>query len=179
MKNTMSLSSRCAARSRRSRALIILIGQHVLAESCVLDPDSCATPVVPELGRKGMQKIPSLISSKAPTRSTHTLVRDNSRPSRRIPPPSISSPLSSGQRGENHSHNSFPYVAPRVASVMCRSVANCFRHRMIRTIPPIPSLLWFTLLGGRIYGRCVFAITLAHRLKHSCRWWVPTRGEVG
>jgi hypothetical protein len=37
--------------------------------------------------------------------------------------------------------------------------------------------LWFTLLGGRLYGRCASAVTLAHHLRHSCRWWVPTRGD--
>jgi hypothetical protein len=50
MKNTLPLSPRCAARSRRSRALISLIGQHVLVESGLLDLGLYATPVVPELG---------------------------------------------------------------------------------------------------------------------------------
>jgi hypothetical protein len=98
--NPMSLSPRCAARSRRSRAVIILVGQHVLAESGLPDLGSCATLVVPEMGGEGKRKKPSLTLSKAPTRSTHTLVGDYSRSSRRSSPPSIGFPRPSGYGGE-------------------------------------------------------------------------------
>jgi hypothetical protein len=54
MKTAMSLSPRCAARSRRSRALISLNGHHVLVESCVHDLGSCATPIVLERGGEGV-----------------------------------------------------------------------------------------------------------------------------
>jgi hypothetical protein len=60
---------------------------------------SYATPVVPELRGEGMRKILSLKSSTAPSRSTHTLVRDISRSSCRRCPPSIGFPLPSGKWG--------------------------------------------------------------------------------
>jgi hypothetical protein len=53
--NTMSLSLRCAARSRRSRALIILVGLHGLIESGMPRLSSCATRVVPERGGKVLE----------------------------------------------------------------------------------------------------------------------------
>jgi hypothetical protein len=146
----------------------------VLVESGMPDLGSCATPVVPGLGGKGMRKTPSLRPSKAPTRSTHTLVRDNSRSSHRRAPPSIGFPLSSGHGGENHSHNWSPSIAPPIASAMSRSVVTCLRHRLILTKPHVPSPC-----GLRWNGRCAFAITLAHRIRHSHRWCVPTRGEIG
>jgi hypothetical protein len=95
IKITMSqLSPRCTARSRRSRALISLVGQHVLVELGI----SCATLVVPEMGGEGKQKItPFFRSSKAPSRSTRTLVRDNSWSSRRSRPPSIGLSLPPGR----------------------------------------------------------------------------------
>jgi hypothetical protein len=132
----MSVSPRCAARCRRSRTLITLAGQHVLVESGMAYLGSCTTPVVPELGGKGMRKPPSLMSSWAPTRSTHTLVRDNSRSFRRNSPPSLGFPLPSGHGGENHNHNCLMSIAPPVAFDLTRSAANCFRHRLIRTIIP-------------------------------------------
>jgi hypothetical protein len=46
MKRTLSLSPRCAARSRRSRALIILAGRPLTIELGVRDLGSRATPVV-------------------------------------------------------------------------------------------------------------------------------------
>jgi hypothetical protein len=46
----MSLSPKCAARSRRSRALIILLDQPLLVELGMPAVGSCATPVVPEFG---------------------------------------------------------------------------------------------------------------------------------
>jgi hypothetical protein len=46
----MPSSPRCAARSRRSRATINLDGQLLLVESSLIEPCSCAAPVVPELG---------------------------------------------------------------------------------------------------------------------------------
>jgi hypothetical protein len=135
----MSVSPRCAARSRRSRAFISLASQHVLVESSMHDLGSCAAPVVPDLGGKCRRKAPSLKSSKAPTRSTHILVRDNSLSSRRSPPPRIGFLLPSWQGGGNHSHKWLPSVAPPVALVMSWSVAKCSRDRLIRAIHPIPS----------------------------------------
>ena len=52
MENTMSLSPRCAARSRRSRALVIRASKHVLVESGMPYLGSCAIPAVPELEGK-------------------------------------------------------------------------------------------------------------------------------
>jgi hypothetical protein len=125
----MSLSPECVSRSRRSRVMIILAGQRVSVESCLPNLGSFATPVVPK----------ALMSLYVPTRSKHTLVRDNSRSSRRYSPPCIGFLLPSGQGGEKHSHNSLPFVALPVASVMSRAGASYFRHRLIRTIPPVPS----------------------------------------
>jgi hypothetical protein len=71
-----------------------------------------------------------------------------------------------------------PYVAPPVLSVMSPSVATCFRHRRIRTIPPVlsPCSLRY---NGAIRAVC-FRDNLVHSLlRHSYRWRVPTRGEVG
>jgi hypothetical protein len=112
------LSLRCAALSRRSRALTILVGQHESVDLGMLDLDSYTTPVVPDMGGKGKRKTPSLRSSKAPSRSTHTLVRDSSRSSRRSPPPSTGFSLPPG-RGEKTTaatccHLSFPM--PRMSS---------------------------------------------------------------
>jgi hypothetical protein len=56
----MSLSPRCAARSRRSKALISLVGPPVLVESGMLDLGSCATPVVPEMGERHKENPPHL-----------------------------------------------------------------------------------------------------------------------
>jgi hypothetical protein len=51
----MSCSSpRWAARSRRSRVLIILASQLVMVELGMLDLGACATPVVQEQGGEGM-----------------------------------------------------------------------------------------------------------------------------
>jgi hypothetical protein len=61
----MSMSPRCAARSRRLGVMIILDAQPVLVESGMLDLGSCAAPVVLELGGIGMQIKTSLTSSKA------------------------------------------------------------------------------------------------------------------
>jgi hypothetical protein len=96
-KYSMSHSPRCAARSIRSGPLIILACQLVMVELGLLDLGSCATPVVPELRGEGMREKPSLRSSKAPTRSTHTLVRGSSRSSRcNSPSTSICFPSLSG-----------------------------------------------------------------------------------
>jgi hypothetical protein len=121
---------------------------------------------------------PPSLMSKAPTRSTHTLVRDNCRSSRRNSPPSISFPLPSGQGGESRTHNGLPYIGPPFAYALSRSAAIYFRHRLIRTIPPVPSPCGKRCQGGR-YGRCDFAITLLYCVTHSCRWRLPIRGEVG
>jgi hypothetical protein len=32
---------------------------------------------------------------------------------------------------------------------------------------------------GRLFGRCAFVITLARRLRPSCRWWVHMKEEIG
>jgi hypothetical protein len=79
MKIMMSLSQRRAARCRRSRAMII----PRIIESGLSHIGLCAIPAVPELGRNGKRKTPSLWSSKAPTRSPYTFFRDISRSSRR------------------------------------------------------------------------------------------------
>jgi hypothetical protein len=142
---------------------------RMMVELGMPDLGFCATPVVPETGGKTREKSPSS-GCRRPR-----LVRGDSRSSRRNSPPSIDFPLPSGQGEEHRSHNSMPYVAPPVASVMSRSATICFRHRLIRSIPPVSSPCGL----HRLYGRCAIAITLAHRMRHSCRWWVPTRGEVG
>jgi hypothetical protein len=54
----MSLSLRCAARSRRSRSVINLVSNNVLVEPGIHDLGSFATLVVPELGEEGMRKYP-------------------------------------------------------------------------------------------------------------------------
>jgi hypothetical protein len=51
----MSLSPRCAARSRRLRVLIILAGQRVWVLSGMHGLGSCATPGVLELGGKASE----------------------------------------------------------------------------------------------------------------------------
>jgi hypothetical protein len=51
-------------------------GEQVVVELGLLDLGSYATSVVPELGGEGLRNNRSLRSSKAPTRSTHTVVRD-------------------------------------------------------------------------------------------------------
>jgi hypothetical protein len=56
--------------------LIILASQHVVVELGLHELTSSATLVVPEMGGKDMRRNISLRSSNAPTRSTHTLVRD-------------------------------------------------------------------------------------------------------
>jgi hypothetical protein len=130
---------------------------------------------------KDMRKTSSLKSSRAPTRSTHTLVRDKT--SRRSYPPSIGSPLSLGRdRGTPQRQMVAVCRCPRRVChvpVGCQ----CFRHRVIREIPPIPSPCGSRCHGGRVtlalYGRCAVAVTLVHRPRHSNRWWVSTRGEVG
>jgi hypothetical protein len=64
--------------------MLSIVGQHVLVELGMPDLGLCAaTPVMPEEeeepgGGEACEKS-SLMSSKAPTRSTHTFVRDNSR----------------------------------------------------------------------------------------------------
>jgi hypothetical protein len=58
MKDAIPLSPRCAARSRCSRALIILAGQQDLVESGMPCQGSSVTPVVPERGGKGKRKAP-------------------------------------------------------------------------------------------------------------------------
>jgi hypothetical protein len=114
---------------------------------------------------EGRRENPSLMSSKAPSRSTHTLVRDNSRSSRRNSPPSVDFPLPSGQWGEYRIHSRLPSVPPPIAFVMSRSAVICFRYRMIRKNTARILLLWFTLPGERRV-RCAFAIALAHRMWH-------------
>jgi hypothetical protein len=162
-----------------SRGLIILARHHVIVELGMPYLSFFATPVVPELGGKGRRKIPSLRSSKAPTRSTHTLVRDNSHYCRRNFPPNMGFPLPSGREGEQHSHKWLPSIAPPVASYMSRSAASCFRLRFIRTILPVPSSCGLHGEGDAVNG-------VPSRYKPSTpsgaykrRWWVPTRGEVG
>jgi hypothetical protein len=58
--NTMSLYlyDKCAARSRRSRALVIRVSKHVLVESGMPYLYSCATRVVPEFGKEIGRKPP-------------------------------------------------------------------------------------------------------------------------
>jgi hypothetical protein len=143
------------------------------------DLGSCATPVVSKLGGEASRN-PLFRSSKEPTRSTHTLVRDNSRSSRRNSPLMIGFPLPSGPGGGSHSYKWLPSIAHPVALVMSRSVVISFRHRMVPTIPPVPYPCGLRCHGvGRMYMRCAFAISLAHRMRHSCRWLVRRRGEIG
>jgi hypothetical protein len=93
-----------------------------------------------------------------------------------ISPLGIGFSLSSGQGGEGRSHNMLPSIAPTVTYFPFRSATNYFGHRPIRAMPPLSSP---PLPRGRPYGRCAFVITLAHHMRHSCRWLVPTRGEIG
>jgi hypothetical protein len=159
--------------------LIILARHHVIVELGKPYLSSFATPVVPELGGKGRRKSPSLKSSKVPTRSTHTLVRDNSRYCRRKFPPNIGFPLPWGRGGEQHSHKWLPSIAPPVASYMSRSAASCFRLRFIRKIRPV-------LSSCGLHGHGDAVNIVPSRYKPSTpsgayyrRWGVPTRGEVG
>jgi hypothetical protein len=62
-------------------------------------------------------------------------------PYRRSCPPSLGSPFPSGQGGEHQSHKWLPYVALPVASIMSRSTAICFLHRLIRKYRPYPPLV--------------------------------------
>jgi hypothetical protein len=148
----MLLSPRCTARSDRSRAMIILVGQRVIVGLGLPHLGSCATHVFPEPGEKERRKTPWLRSSEAPTRSIHTLVRDNSRSFRRSSPPSMGFFLPSRQGGEHHSHKWLPYVAPPAAHVLPRSVTICFRHRLIRKMPPVPSAYGLRCPGAAYIG---------------------------
>jgi hypothetical protein len=151
-KDIMSLSPRCAARSGRSRALIILFGQHVVVELGMPRPRLRYDSGSAGVEGQGKRKNPSLWSSKAPSRSIHTLVRDISYSSRPNFPPSICAPLLSGQGGEHHSHNRLSLVAPPVASAMSRSTVGCFRHRLIRKIQYVPSPCGLRSPGGAVGG---------------------------
>jgi hypothetical protein len=75
----------------------------------------------------------------------------SSRLSSSLPP---GSPIPSGQGDDNHSHNWMPSIAPPVAFVLSRSAANCFRHRLIRTIPPVPSLVVHAANGQPMRAMC-------------------------
>jgi hypothetical protein len=85
----MSISPRCAARSRRSRALVILDGMPMMVDLGMPNLGSCATLVVPELMGRGGEagEKPPPMPLEAPARCTHTLVRSNSHSSRRRYPP--------------------------------------------------------------------------------------------
>jgi hypothetical protein len=61
LKNTLTLSPRCAARSRRSRALFILVGQRVVVELGMPDLGTYTTLVVPELGGKANEPLPHVV----------------------------------------------------------------------------------------------------------------------
>jgi hypothetical protein len=69
----MSLSPRCAPRSRRSRALIILAGEIVMVELSLLDLGSCATPVVPEIGGGKFGERPRRLGRRKP-RPDHSTI---------------------------------------------------------------------------------------------------------
>jgi hypothetical protein len=60
-----------------------------------------------------------------------------------------------GRGGEHRTHNWLPYVAPPFAAVMSRSVASYLWHRLIRTIPPVPSSCGLRCQGVA-YLACVF-----------------------
>jgi hypothetical protein len=133
---------RCADRSRCSRALIILVGQPVVVELGLLDRGICATPVVSGLGGESIRGTPSLKSSKAPTGSTHTLIQEK----KPLLPSQLSTKYISSSR-----HNSPPAPPPlrgRVENIVatarcCLSLLpphmSCPGHRLIRTLPPVPS----------------------------------------
>jgi hypothetical protein len=81
----------------------------VLVESDLPNMWSCATPVVPELGRKRRRKTPSLRSSTVPTRSMHIPVRDIRCSSRRNSPPSLVFSPPSALRGLGRENNLASY----------------------------------------------------------------------
>jgi hypothetical protein len=142
--------------------LISQVGQHVLVESGLLDICSCATPVLPELGGEGMRKKPSLRPSTVPSRSTHTLVRDNRCSSRQSSHPSLVflPPSGAGQKrrpkpqavsGWRSRLREFFHVPGSSPSV--------FQHLSdrvgaVRTLPR-----WFALFGGSLYEQCAVAVT--------------------
>jgi hypothetical protein len=144
-----------------------LVGRRVRFETCLPDPSSCPTPVVPEQRGTGMRKPPSLMSSKVPARSTQTPVRDKCCCSRRSDPPGVDFPSPSEQREEIIDAGS----SIRVSLLPARRFfpfagATIIRHQLNRKIlpehPPPPVRL--TLLPrGADTGDIMSREALAHR----------------
>jgi hypothetical protein len=93
MKNTKSLSPRCAARSRRSRALISLTGQHAVVESGLPNLGSCADVRLRSCrswcGKACEKTLAHVVEGLDSIHAHPKPVRNNSRSSRRNSPPSI------------------------------------------------------------------------------------------
>jgi hypothetical protein len=118
-------------------------------------------------------------SSTAPSRSTHTIVRDKRCSSRRSWPPSTGFPSPSGQ-GEKTIGVTSISLPPLPTRRSCPGrIARCFRHHLNLKNTARALSLWFSMLGDRLYklvndGRFTSAIALSHRMRHSCRWSVGT-----
>jgi hypothetical protein len=133
------------------------------------------------VGEKGMQK-PPRSSRRRPRLHPRTPMSEIiAAPPVAARLQAYASPSFRGKREKTITPTSCRMSCPPVAFVMSWTPgrlpfasAPAYPNNAARTLP-----LWFTLKGDRLYGRCAFAITLAHRWRFSFGWCVPTRDKVG
>jgi hypothetical protein len=146
----MSLSERCAARSLRSRALIILVSKHVLVESGMRDLGR----IVRFRSRRSRKR---KTGEKTPCSCGRRSRLDPHVPlSETIAAPPVAARLLGYAPPLPPSHSRLPPIALPVASFLSRSTISYFQHRMFRTIHPVLSP--YGLCGqGVTYMACVLS----------------------